>query len=440
MLIIDQPKTDFKSLFLKYNQSPQGIYIFEGFSISVGVLPYLVEVNGKSIATGILTSDTELFNPNSLDSLIGAAVIKEHPENFNADLKDMGGIVLSAFPGYADNPSFEMSSDVLGLSIKIAVWSEELLDYISSGNSELSAGYTADIIEKEGTWHGSPYSYIKTNIIYDHLAVVEKGSARNGSKSSLLTDDKTKYQSFKIITSKTKKLTDSITVSTIGIKEDFTENSNDNADVKKSSDIIENELSPEKISMKQLVTPSGKIVQLADDIYQIISDDFDNLIREKQSLEKTATTATKLAEDAEKQVTDSKTKEKELGQKIEESTKKFSKAVAIAAKAEKLGVVVDYSDFDASATMREALKTKYPDIDTVSEDTLFYLFNLAEIPIQKDNKKEDEDNAVEGDQVTDSITSQVKKSVKNEKKSNIEGSSEEMSRILAEKRRTRTSK
>lgn len=471
MLVIEQPKTDFKSLFLRYSRSPQGIYLMEGFSTNVGVLPYVIEVDGTSQAAGILTSDTELFHPKSLASINGIAVVKEHPKNFNAQTSDMGGIVLSATPSY-DNEDYSLPTNemTLGLLLKVAVWSEELLDYISAGNSELSAGYIADIIEQEGTWHGSPYSYSKTNILYDHLAVVEKGSARNGSKSKLLSDShETRFQ---ILSNRTKKLTDSVTVInpiSATIKTDTTtepktitetstdpsaeEKNNDfyqsNADITKSPDIIENDCdlpstNKDDTPMKNLVLPDGKMIALTDDVHGIISDALDSLVREKQALENTASQTKKEADIAKFQFEDSKTKTEELNKKIEQDANNLSKSVAIASKAERLGITIDYTNFDLSKTMREALKDKYPDVDTVGEDTLYYLFNLVEIPKEIDNtsdSKKDELKTGKTDKslVGDSVTSQIKKHIKNEKQ-NDDLSSEEMANILAERRRAKISK
>jgi len=52
------------------------------------------------------------------------------------------------------------------------------VDAVGAGRIEWSCGYELDLIKEEGIWNGvEPYDSRQTNIIYNHLALVDEARA-----------------------------------------------------------------------------------------------------------------------------------------------------------------------------------------------------------------------------------------------------------------------
>lgn len=364
-------KIDVQNLIEKY-RTPQGIYVLEGVSASAGVLPYTVDENGKTVNVGIFTSPYELFK--SISYLIGVPVVKEHPEKFNAETTNMQGICLNAY---------EMGEWNIG--VVVGIWGETLLDYVKLGNYELSAGYTANIIKTDGNWYGSPYSYEKTDIRYNHLAVVEKGTARNGANNRIIFDSST-----------IKELKESFTFSDAKNSHTISNFSNLQTEITDSQKT--NSSTTEKMKQLTYIDSDGfkQVAEVDPELYQYVvslqktKENLTTQMEDSKSAIVNVNNITADLETAKQQLQDSKSSVIELEQKIEESKKLLPSYLKIATKAEKLGVKLNFDNFDINNVMREALKDKYPDIKNVSEETLNYLFTITEPETKKevtDSKK-----------------------------------------------------
>jgi hypothetical protein len=353
MLVLDLPGT-LSEKIEKYATSPQGLYILSGESLNVGVLPYLVD----DTSVGIFTSPYELFAEDSLSTLVGVGVTIEHPEQFLISTEGMVGIVLSAEPNYkisGDNPE----AGFYNILLKIAIFDSKAIEYIRQGNNELSAGYDAEIVAEEGTWHGSPYSYVKKNIRYNHLAIVAKGTARNGITSKLLVDNKQckDFNAFKIIDSKK--------VSNL-------------AHIKDSATITEDINLPKIKPMKTINLPSGKSVEVSDESYTDLHFYLEDTKKTIADLTATKSAKEKEVESITQALTDSKSTLEATKKEVEKGKDSFGKNIAIATKAEKFGIKIDYDNFDALTVMRKVLKDKYPNTDTLPLETVEYLFSITE--------------------------------------------------------------
>jgi len=73
------------------------------------------------------------------------------------------------------------------LSTDITINDEKLIVKVRKGKVELSVGYSTVLIEEDGEIDGEKYSYRQTEIVANHLAVVDFG--RCGAKCSLIGDD-----------------------------------------------------------------------------------------------------------------------------------------------------------------------------------------------------------------------------------------------------------
>ena len=187
-----------KERILTRKSTPQGLHILQGVTLFAGVLPYPVQDDeGTVTVSGVLSHPEDLFN-DSLATLVGVGVYIEHPQSgFTYDLKDAVGIVLSAEPkqNYLNNDGAiaSIQGDVNYALLKVGIWDNTALETINNGKKELSAGYDAALIVEAGIWYGTPYSYRKKNITYNHLAIVDTGTARNGAYSRLIDKQSGEY-------------------------------------------------------------------------------------------------------------------------------------------------------------------------------------------------------------------------------------------------------
>lgn len=359
-------KIDIEYLAEKY-RTPQGIYIIDGVSASAGVLPYVMAENGKEMSVGIFTSPDELFK--SIHSLIGVPAVKEHPTDFHAEISDMKGIVLNAY--------------IIGdwnIGVSVGLWGDDLLDYITRGNYELSAGYTAEIVKSDGEWYGSPYGYEKKNIVYNHLAIVERGTARNGMNNKLLID--------------------SNRIEQLEIKENYVFNDSQKSSVK----VVDfNHLDKTtQVAMKKItfigVDGHNQTAEVDPDVYQYVigleksQKSLQTKLQDSQTEIATIPSINENLQSTNQQLQDAKTSIADLEKEVEATKKMLPSLLKIAIKAQKLGVDINFDDFDSAQIMRKALEGKYPEVENLSVETLEYLFNITE-PTSEPEKDSVKDSA-----------------------------------------------
>jgi hypothetical protein len=424
MLVLD-PSLALSEKIDKYATSPQGLYILSGESLNVGVLPYLID----GVSVGIFTPPEELFSEKSLSTLVGAGTTIEHPEQFLTTTDGMVGIVLSAEPNFSYSGTSPDSS-FSNIRLKIAIFDDKAIEYIKCGNIELSAGYNADIVAEEGNWHGSPYSFVKRNIQYNHLAIVASGTARNGATSKLLVDNNQckDFNAFKIIDSKR-------VSSVVHIKDGATA----------TEDIHLNK----NKRMKTITLPSGKSVEISDESYTDLHFYLEDTKKTIADLTATKSAKEKEIESVTKELTDSKSTLEATKKEVENSVNSFGKNIAIATKAEKFGIKIDYNNFDALAIMRKVIKDKYPNTDNIPLETVEYLFSITEFEVPATEPEKTDTPAATTPtpvQTTDSKPKSAMSQVIDASKGNVIVTDDEdispdaMSDIMAKKRRQITKK
>jgi uncharacterized protein len=130
----------------------------------------------------------EVFAPDSLASLNGAVVTVGHPDDFvtreNFSAHSAGWVVEgSAKP---DGTLLDTMLTIARADACLGVESKTLV--------EISCGYSCDTDETPGTSpEGERYDAIQKNIRYNHVALLEAGQGRAGSRVRLRTDSA--YQS-----------------------------------------------------------------------------------------------------------------------------------------------------------------------------------------------------------------------------------------------------
>lgn len=119
-----------------------------------------------------------VFDPESLKSYKGKPIIITHDAGSvdkNNVEDEIIGTILS--DGYRDGED---------VRAEIVIHATDAMR--DCGLRELSLGYSLDLDETPGTWHGQPYDAIQTNIRVNHLALVD--NARAGDQARLNIDSR----------------------------------------------------------------------------------------------------------------------------------------------------------------------------------------------------------------------------------------------------------
>ena len=72
------------------------------------------------------------------------------------------------------------------LRASMLVTDAQTIEQIKNGKKQLSAGYTADLVEESGVFEGQPYTHVQRNIRGNHVAIVKHG--RMGDTASITLD------------------------------------------------------------------------------------------------------------------------------------------------------------------------------------------------------------------------------------------------------------
>ena len=122
----------------------------------------------------------DVFKASSLKSMQMIPVTDGHPESKMVNAKTAKELQT----GYVGE---NINVDGRLVKAPITITDESSIAKIKNGKNQLSLGYTADVIEQEGTYNGQHYDCRQKNIIYNHLATVS--AARAGSEASIKLDE-----------------------------------------------------------------------------------------------------------------------------------------------------------------------------------------------------------------------------------------------------------
>jgi hypothetical protein len=145
---------------------PNGFVRAEGYLTRSGIFVYR-DAQGKTVRE--LRPPQEVMHADSLASFGLMPVTNEHPSELltadNAKQYAVGSVSESVVPEGDKVRAVLMITDASAI---------EALD---AGKSELSCGYTADVVQEAGVWQGQPYDAIQRNIRGNHVALVDAGRA-----------------------------------------------------------------------------------------------------------------------------------------------------------------------------------------------------------------------------------------------------------------------
>ncbi|NJR72644.1 MAG: DUF2213 domain-containing protein [Scytonema sp. CRU_2_7] len=369
---------------IERKKTPQGLYLLQAKSLFVGVMPYIFEVDGEPTLVPVLSAPNELHNYESLQTLIGLAIYKDHQEgDTETDIEQSLGIVLDARVNYDYNDSYDdpIRGESQNVLMTLGFWDESIYDLIAEGYTDLSASADIDLVPSEGYWFGSPYTHEKKNIVYRHMALVKRGTARNGSKSTLILDKKTsKTSTVATLTTLDSKeikvekvLTDMDVVAElkklqakvdgmVETQKQQTSDSKDSNETKKSPKTLS------KAELKQLVR---------DAVEEVVKENEDSKDKDTTDTPPVTPPVTPLTEPV-KKIDPTRPESISVDEQVKETVETIEKA-------KELGVEV--TSFDSKEIRLAALKHFGYPIDDVDDNTAKYVFNnLSKVTTTDDTK------------------------------------------------------
>lgn len=158
---IDQGRLD------KAQMTHNGYLKADCFATRVGVFKY-------KMADGSMRRELrcpeEVFRDDSLSSLANVPVTNDHP-TVMLDSKNTKKYIC----GFTDSHVGVIDKYV---ATRVTLIDQEAIDAIQKENKqEMSCGYECSLDETSGIWENEPYDAIQRNIIYNHVALVDRGRA-----------------------------------------------------------------------------------------------------------------------------------------------------------------------------------------------------------------------------------------------------------------------
>ena len=127
-------------------------------------------------------SPEEVFNLDSLSSLLAKPVTNNHPKEGKVD----SGNAKQHTIGFTSD---SIQEDGKFVKIFLNILDEDAIQDIKHGKRELSCGYTCKVTDENGESNGEKYDSFQTNIHYNHVALVHRGRAGTNVRLSLDSDD-----------------------------------------------------------------------------------------------------------------------------------------------------------------------------------------------------------------------------------------------------------
>lgn len=145
---------------------PNGFVRAEGYLTRTGIFIYR-DAKGNTVRE--LRTPDEVLHPEALASFALVPVTNDHPPELltadNAKQYTVGSVSESVV---ADGDKVRAA---------LMITDAEAIEALDTGRSELSCGYTADVVAESGVWEGQPYDAVQRNIRGNHVALVDAGRA-----------------------------------------------------------------------------------------------------------------------------------------------------------------------------------------------------------------------------------------------------------------------
>lgn len=177
-----------------------GFLRISGSPTRAGVFPYK-QADGSIIRE--LRSPEEVFKAESMNSLKLVPVINQddHIKCLTGKVPPNEAMKFHKVGTVGDNV---VQGENNRLDCDIMIYDQSTIDDVDKNqNMELSPGYTVDIVKESGIFQGDKYDQKQVNIVYGHLALVDRGRAgsncrlRIDSGNGVLFNDETDFNNSK---------------------------------------------------------------------------------------------------------------------------------------------------------------------------------------------------------------------------------------------------
>lgn len=273
--------------FRKATRTKQGFLKADAYATRVGIFTYRTP-DGKVVKE--FRSPEEVFKSDSIKSLAEITVTNDHPPEFVT--AENSKIYQAGFT------SEKVDKDENFVKVGITVTDAALIKEIENGKIETSCGYTCDVENIEGEYKGEKYDAVQRNIIYNHLAVVNRGRAGGDVKirldaiDALMIDELPELESERVTTDKGLKDKTMAKFKLDSVEFETEDTALAQAIVKKI-DELENVKSEKETLQGKCDASQDEIKSLKDELEKAKSEKLDNaqimeIARARLSLEETA--------------------------------------------------------------------------------------------------------------------------------------------------------
>lgn len=169
---------------LKMARMPQGYLRVPVYATRTGVFTYF---NADGTVRRELRHPEDVFSQESLETLKNIPITNDHP-----NVKDPSVILITAentrefMVGFTGE---QVEPDGDHVSATAIITDASVIDAIERGKREVSCGYQCEREMVPGVYGGIPYDIRQRNIVYNHLAVVDRGRAGRTVKLRLDSAD-----------------------------------------------------------------------------------------------------------------------------------------------------------------------------------------------------------------------------------------------------------
>lgn len=170
-----------------------GVLTVDAVIARTGIQKYLASELGEdgNEVVGVFRPEKEVLAQKSLDTFVNIPVTDNHPNEM---------VTIDNYNKYARGsisiPNVVQLEGEKALATKLTITDKDLIEAVKSGKKELSVGYTNVLVKQDGEYKGEKYSYIQTDIVANHVAVVDAG--RCGAVCKMAVDSKEGLENMKI--------------------------------------------------------------------------------------------------------------------------------------------------------------------------------------------------------------------------------------------------
>jgi len=165
----------------KFDMTDEGYYKGTAVITHTGKFPYLDKETKKVVIEARL--DADVFDPKSMESFTLKPITNDHPKTKDGLLD---ATTIKQYQVGMTGSNVRRDGD--SLLIDMVITDKDTINLIKKGKKALSCGYRCDTVEAPT---GSGADFIQTNIVGNHISVVNKGRA---SKAKINTDTQIHYE------------------------------------------------------------------------------------------------------------------------------------------------------------------------------------------------------------------------------------------------------